>query len=136
VSLVYSVENIYRDGGASWLMQDSFAGVIRKLVDTTGQPLWQPGITQGLIPGQPDTLLGYPIYRTPFLSAVGTAAGTPMAFGNWADGFVIRDAGTVRIERSIDFAFSTDLVTIRAVVRTDAKVRDQRAINVALAPTT
>lgn len=132
VDLVFSVEDIYRDGGAAWLMQDSFRGVIRKLVDTTGQPLWQPSN----IAGVPDSLLGYPIFTTPFLSAVGTAAGTPMAFGNFGEGFVIRDVGSVRVERSDDFAFSSDLVTWRAIIRTDSKVRDQRAINVGRAPTT
>lgn len=131
VTLVYSVEDIYRDGGAAWLMQDSFAGVIRRIVDTTGQPIWQPGMQAG----EPDRLLGYPIFKTPFLSAVGTAAGTPMAFGNFGEGYVIRDVGTVRIERSDEYAFNTDTVTWRAVLRTDAKVRDERAINVAIAPT-
>lgn len=129
--LVYSVEDIYRDGGAAFLMQDSFAGVIRKVVDTTGRPIWQPS----MIAGEPDTLMGYPIFRTPFLSAVGTAAGTPMAFGNFREGYVIRDVGSVRIERSDEYAFNVDQVTWRAVLRTDARVRDQRAINVALAPT-
>ena len=131
VSLVYSVEDIYRDGGAAFLMQDSFAGVIRRIVDTTGQPIWQPS----LIAGEPDRLLGYPIFKTPFLSAVGTAAGTPMAFGNFGEGYVIRDVGTIRVERSDEFAFNTDQVTWRAVLRTDGRVRDERAINVALAPT-
>ena len=132
VDIVFSVEDIYRDGGASWLMQDSFRGVIRKLVDSQQRPLWEPSVQVGV----PDTLLGYPIYTTPFLSAVGTAAGTPMAFGNWREGYVIRDVGSVRIERSDEYAFNQDMVTWRAILRTDAKVRDQLAINVALAPLT
>jgi HK97 family phage major capsid protein len=113
-------------------MQDSFRGVIRKLVDTTGQPIWQPSN----IAGNPDTLLGYPIYTTPFLSAVGTAAGTPIGFGNWSEAITIRDVGTIRVERSDEFAFSTDLVSYRAILRTDSRIMDQRAANVALAPTT
>lgn len=131
VNLVYSCEDIYRDGGASWLMQDSFAGVIRRITDTTGQPIWQPGMQAG----EPDRLLGYPIFKSPFMSAVGTAAGTPMAFGNWGEGYVIRDVGTIRVERSDEFAFNTDTVTWRAVLRTDGRIRDSRAIKVALAPT-
>jgi HK97 family phage major capsid protein len=132
VDVVFSVEDIYRDGGAAWLMQDSFRAVIRKMVDSTGQPIWQPSNIAGL----PDTLLGYPIYTTPYLSAVGTAAGTPMAFGNWAEGLTIRDVGTIRVERSDDFAFDRDTVTWRAILRTDSRVVDQRAINAVLAPTT
>jgi HK97 family phage major capsid protein len=132
VDLVFSVEDVYRDGGASFLMQDSFRGVIRKLTDTAGNPIWQPTVAAGV----PDTLLGYPIFTTPFLTAVGTAAGTPMAFGNWAEGYVIRDVGSIRVEQSGEYAFDKDLVTWRAVLRTDAKVRDQKAINVAKAPTT
>lgn len=132
VSLVYSVDELYRSAGAGWLMQDSFAGVIRKIVDTTGRPIWEPS-TQA---GQPDRLLGYPVYTTPFLSAVGTAAGTPMAFGSFAEGYIIRDVGSVRIERSDEYAFANDLVSWRAVLRTDGRVQDARAIKVALAPTT
>lgn len=132
VSLVYSVDELYRSMGASWLMQDSFAGVIRKITDTTGRPIWEPSSQAG----QPDRLLGYPVFTTPFLSAVGTAAGTPMAFGAFSEGYVIRDVGSVRIERSDEYAFANDLVSWRAVLRTDGKVQDARAIKVALAPTT
>lgn len=132
VTLTFSVEDVYRDGGAAFLMQDSFRGVIRKITDSYGQPLWQPSVQAGV----PDTLLGYPIFTTPFLTAVGTAAGTPMAFGNFGEGFVIRDVGSIRIEQSADFSFDKDLVTWRGVIRTDSKVRDQKAINVAKAPTT
>jgi hypothetical protein len=35
--------------------------VIRKLKDTTGRPIWTPGLRDGIALGQPDTLLGYPV---------------------------------------------------------------------------
>jgi HK97 family phage major capsid protein len=51
-----------------------------------------------------------------------------VAFGDFQAGFVIRDAGSIRIERSDDYAFANDLVTWRAVLRTDSDLRDANAI--------
>lgn len=133
VDLTYSVENIYRDRpGTAFLMRDATVGLIRRIVDTTGRPIFEPSMQAG----EPDRLLGFPIYKTPFLGAAGTAAGTLIVFGNFTDGYAIRDAGTMRLERSDEYAFNTDLVTWRAIMRTDGRVRDQRALNVALNPTT
>jgi len=51
----------------------------------------------------------------------------PIAFGDFG-GYVIRDVTPVRFERSDDFAFGTDLVSFRAIFRTDGKQLDQNAI--------
>ena len=100
-------------------MADAFEGSIRKLTDTQGRPLWQPVV----VAGEPDTLLGYPVVDDRWLSAAGTAAGTAALFGDFS-AFGIRDAGRVRIERSDDFAFSSDVVTFRAIIRTDSDMLD------------
>lgn len=114
IDLVYSVNPVARRG-AQFFTLDTNAAKIRKITDTTGRPLWEPSN----IVGTPDTLLGYPVIEDPNVAAFATAGGTAMAFGNFR-GFYIRDVGTLRFERSDDFAFSSDLVTFRAVLRTDS----------------
>lgn len=58
VDLVHSVDIAYRqNGNCRWMLNDASVKVIRKIKDSTGQPIWAPGMQAG----QPDTLLGFPI---------------------------------------------------------------------------
>jgi HK97 family phage major capsid protein len=121
--LVYSLGDPGYRQNASFLMRDQTAGRIRNLTNTSGDFLWQPAVTAG----QPDRLLGFPVVIDPFVAATGTAVNS-VAFGDFAAGFVIRDAGSIRIERSDEVAFLNDLATWRAILRTDSDVRDQNAM--------
>jgi HK97 family phage major capsid protein len=70
------------------------------------------------------------------MGAVGTAASTAIAFGDWS-AFVIGQVGTVNIAASTDFAFSSDLTTYRATFRTASNLPDLTgAIKKAISPTT
>lgn len=118
--LFYSVIAPYRASRqAAWLCRDATMAVLRKIKDTTGQYIFQPS----LVLGTPDTMMGKPIYTDPFMPAVATGAKW-LAFGDFSQ-FFIRIAGGVRFERSDEFAFSTDLVTFRAVMRADSILVDQ-----------
>ena len=76
IDLIYKLKRPYRTN-AVFLTADSTLAAIRKLKDSTGQYLWQPALTAG----EPDRLLGYPVYTTAFVPAV--AAGQPvLAFGD------------------------------------------------------
>jgi HK97 family phage major capsid protein len=102
------------------------------MVDGNGRPLWEPSVQVG----QPDRILGFPVLTDPNLTAVGTAAGTPIAFGDWST-FYIRDVGSVRLERSDDYAFANDLVTWRCIFRTDSDLIDATgSLKRVMAPTT
>lgn len=121
VDLVYSVNQEYRANGAQWFMKDASAGALRKLVDSQNRPLWEPSLQVG----QPGNLLGYPVITDPNMAAFATAAATgkPILFGDFSS-FYIRDVGTVRLERSDDYAFDKDLVTWRCIFRTDSDLVD------------
>jgi len=121
--LVYSLGDPGYRANASFLMRDATAGKIRNLVNTSGDFLWQPSVQAG----QPDRLLGFPVVTDPNIAATAINANS-VAFGDFQAGFVIRDAGSIRIDRSDDFAFSADLATWRAVLRTDSDLRDANAI--------
>lgn len=123
IDLYHSVSPRYRARG-SWLANDLTTAKVRKFKDSTGQYLWQPA----LVAGQPDTFLSRPWISHPAV-AVQAANSKSVAFGDFR-GYAIRDVNTVRFERSDEFAWSSDLVSFRAVWRTDGKTLDTAAIKV------
>lgn len=119
IDLFYSVISPYRASGSTkWIMKDSTVAVARKLKDTTGQYIWQPGLTADA----PDTILGKQVLTDPNVAATALAAKSVL-FGDFSQ-FFIRLAGGVRFERSDDYAFNTDLVTFRALLRADSALVD------------
>lgn len=119
IDLFHSVIAPYRQSSAChWMMNDSTAGVIRKIKTTEGQYIWQPSV----IVGQPDTILGKPVLTDPNVADVGLGAKS-VIFGDFSQYFV-RLAGGFRFERSDEFAFSNDLVTFRALMRADSALVD------------
>jgi HK97 family phage major capsid protein len=123
IDLFYSVKAPYRASSAChWMMADSTAAVVRKLKTSTGEYAWQPSV----VAGQPDVILGKPVIIDPNVPAVAENAKS-ILFGDFSTYFV-RLAGGVRFERSDDFAFDTDVVTFRAIVRGDGDLADTSAI--------
>lgn len=119
IDLHYSVIEPYRMSQACvWLMRDATVGAARKLKSTDGQYLWQPGLQAGA----PDLLLGKRVVTDPNVAAVALSARS-VAFGDFSQYFV-RLAGGVRFERSDEFAFGTDLVSFRALLRADGNLID------------
>ena len=117
IDMEYSVIAPYRQSRSCyWLAADQTMGALRKLTDTVGRPLWEPST----VLGSPDLLLGKPLVADPFMPAYGTNA-TSIAFGDFSQYFV-RMVGGVRFERSDDFAFGSDLVSFRAIIRADGQL--------------
>ncbi len=85
IDLMYSLPPAYRNSGA-WMLNSTSVATIRKLKDTVGQYLWQPG----LIAGQPATILGRPVIEAIDMPDIG--AGTfPIVFGDFNMGYRIYD---------------------------------------------
>jgi HK97 family phage major capsid protein len=119
IDLFYSVIAPYRaSSSAYWVTKDSSLASIRKLKDTTNQYIWQPSLQAGA----PDLLLGKALVTDPNVAAPAVNAKS-VIFGDMSQYFV-RMAGGVRFERSDDFAFNTDLVTFRCLLRADAALVD------------
>lgn len=118
IDLMFSVISPYR-ANAAWLCKDATLGAIRKLKDGAQRYLFDPAATFGA----PDTLLGKPIYSDANMASVALSAKSVL-FGDFSAYFV-RIAGGVRFERSDDYAFNTDQVVFRCVIRADAEMTDQ-----------
>ena len=120
VDLEYSVIAPYRQSRSCyWLAADKTIGGFRKITDTVGRPIWEPSA----VLGSPDLLLGKPLVADPFMPAMATSAKS-IAFGDFSQ-FFVRLVGGVRFERSDDFAFGSDLVTFRAILRGDGTLVDR-----------
>lgn len=117
IDLYYSVLSSYRQN-ATWMMRDATIAAVRKLKDTTNQYIWTPGLA-----GSPDTIMGRPVVSDPNVAAVALSAKS-VIFGDFGAYFV-RIAGGIRFERSSDFAFNTDQITFKAVLRGDGVLADQ-----------
>lgn len=117
IDLFFSVIGPYRRN-AYWMMNDSTLAQVRKLKDADGQYLWEPSLRQGV----PDRLLGRPVITDHNIAAPAVGAKT-VVFGDFS-GYYIRDVGSMRFERSTDYAFGSDLVTFRSIMRTDGKLVD------------
>lgn len=114
IDLVYSLDAAARRlPGFGIMGSTSAVAQLRKLQDGGGNYVWQPS----LIEGQPDRVLGYPVYENPSMAAVATSAKSLIA-GHFPS-YMVRQVGGIRLDRSDDFAFSSGLVTFRATFRVD-----------------
>lgn len=121
IDLQHSIVSRYRRN-ATWLMNDLSVAKVRKLKDSGGQYLWQPGLQAG----SPDLLLGKPIVTDPNVAAMAASAKS-IVYGDFSS-YYIRDVQSVSFERSDDYAFANDLVTFRAIIRTDGDLVDENAV--------
>lgn len=119
--LVFSVLEEYADRGA-WILNRTSLAKVAKLKDSQGQPVWQPGLAVGA----PDTIVGRPVFTDPNMPVMAANAKS-IAFGDF-NGYAVRIVRGVRLERSDEFAFTSDLSTFKAVLRTDGKLVDTNAI--------
>jgi HK97 family phage major capsid protein len=118
-NLVGSVAEPYAQAPtAAFIMRNASDIIVRKLRDTTGQPV------QGL--GTRGQILGYPSFVDPFMPAMANTVES-IAFGEMAKYFV-RIVNGVRFERSDEFRFQDDLVAFRCILRLDGALVDTGAV--------
>jgi HK97 family phage major capsid protein len=120
VSLFYGRAAPYRERG-SWQMNGTSLAQTRNMRDTTGQPIWQPSTQVG----QPETLLGRPVYENPAM-ANGSAA-KAVAFGDFHAYHVARVV-PIRVDLSIHYKYNTDQIALRTVERVDGDLTDAIAV--------
>lgn len=120
IDLVHSLKAGHRQG-ASWVMNSKTLAQVRKLKAADGSFLWQPGLMEG----QPNRLLGYPVVEAEDMPDV--AAGTlPIAFGNFRAGYLIAERTATSILR--DPFTNKPFVHFYATKRIGGQVLDSDAI--------
>lgn len=123
IDLIYSLRPTYRRG-AVFVVNDLAVKALRKLKDNNGQYLWQDALRAG----EPTTLLGYPVNVEPNMPTPDVGA-TPVAFGNFARGYLIREVGGVRIARLGErYLADEGKIGYLAWRRVDGKLLDTEAV--------
>lgn len=123
IDLFYSVGPQYRRSPkAAWLFRDATLAAVRKLKDGANRYLFDD-VTAGPLGNAEGRLLGKPVYTDPNIAAVALSAKSAV-FGDFSK-FVVRLVDGVRFERSDDYAFNSDEVAFRAVIRGDSVLLDQ-----------
>lgn len=122
IDLVYAVASPYRRRGAAFQMRSSTLAAVRKLKTTDNQYLWAPGLQNG----QPDTLLGYPVYENPDIVATATGAKS-IIFGDMS-AYYVRQVRGIDFARDDSVGFVNDLITFRVTWRGDGNLPDSAAV--------
>jgi HK97 family phage major capsid protein len=117
---VHSLKSGYRQG-AVFVMNSATLARIRKFKTTDGAFLWQPG----LVSGQPDTLLGYPVVEAEDMPAIAGNSHS-VAFGNFREGYLIAERSATSILR--DPFTNKPFVHFYATKRIGGQVMNSEAI--------
>lgn len=120
IDLVHTMKAGHRQG-ASWVMNSATLAEVRKLKTADGAFLWQPG----LVEGQPDRLLGYPVVEAEDMPDIAAGA-FPIAFGNFKAGYLIAERSATTILR--DPFTNKPFVHFYATRRVGGQVLDSAAI--------
>jgi len=115
IDLIYALKSPYRRN-AVFLMKDVTVSALRKLKDSNGAYLWQPSVQAG----QPDRLLGYPLYTSPYVPAA-EAGSLPIAFGDFTNYWIADRMGRT-VQRLNELYAGNGQVGFIAAERVDGKV--------------
>ena len=123
IDLYHSLLTPYRKN-AVWLMNDSTVQYLRKLKDGNGQYLWQAS----LVAGQPDTILGRPVYVSRYMPEIQAGAKT-ILFGDTKYYWIADRQG--RSFRRLDELFAVNgQVGFRGSERVDGRLILPEAVKV------
>ncbi len=124
LNTIYALKRPYRRN-AAFLMNDATLAVIRKFKDANNAYMWQPSYTAG----EPDSLLGYPIYTSPYAPTIATNGKPILAFGDFSY-YNVADRGTRSIQILNELFATNDLVGFLMKERVDGLLLLPEAIHV------
>lgn len=118
INLVYTLKRPYRKK-AAFIMNDKNLAVLRKLKDANDQYLWQPSLKEG----EPEILLGYPVYTSAYAPA------DAIAFGDFSY-YNIGDRGSRSFKKLTELFAGNDMVGFVAKERVDGKLILPEAVQI------
>lgn len=118
INLVYSLKRPYRKK-AAFIMNDQAIASIRTFKDNNGVYMWQPALTAG----EPDKLLGYSVYTSPFCPV------NKMAFGDFSY-YNIGDRGTRSFKQLTELFAGNGMIGYVAKERVDGKLILPEAVQI------
>jgi len=121
IDLELSVLANFRQGGL-YMFSDATLATLRKVKDTTGQYLWQPG----LLAGAPNQLNGHGYVINNYMPAPAANAKS-ILFGDFREGFVVRRVRDVQLLRLAERYADYLQVGFLAFNRADSKQQNAQA---------
>lgn len=121
INLEYKLSRPYRRN-AAWLINDATLAQIRKFKDSTSNYIWQPSY----VASEPDRLLGYPIYTTPYMPKA-ESGNFALAFGDFSY-YNIADRQGRAFQRLDELYAANGMTGFLLKERVDGKLIDNSAI--------
>ena len=118
MNLVYALKRPYRKNSA-FIMNDQIIATIRTFKDGNGAYMWQPSYQAG----EPDKLLGYPVYTSPF------APEDAISFGDYSY-YNIGDRGTRSFKQLTELFAGNGMIGFIAKERVDGKLILPEAVQI------
>lgn len=118
INLIHALKRPYRKN-AAFIMNDKLIATVRKLKDGNGSYMWQPSYQVG----EPDTLLGYPVYTSAF------APEGKIAFGDFSY-YNIGDRGTRSFKQLTELFAGNGMIGFVAKERVDGKLILPEAVQI------
>lgn len=123
INLIYALKRPYRKN-AAFITNDQTLAVLRKLKDANQAYIWQPSYQAG----EPDRLLGYPVYTSAFVPTI-QAAKPVIAFGDYSY-YNIGDRGTRSFAELKELFAGNGMVGFVAKERVDGKLVLPEAVQI------
>lgn len=124
------LNQLIRSGSFAYLANPTTMGYLKKLVDSTGRPLWQTS----LIEGRPDLLNGYRVVDSTLVPSnltKGTSnTCSAFIFGDWSELLIGEWAAVEVLSNPYGSGFSSGGIQIRALQNLDITVRRKNAFSV------
>jgi len=115
--LIYSLDGAIRSKNTFGLqMNGKSISATRKLKDNYGRYLFEPALSAE----KRDLIGGYTVYENPAMPDIATGAKSVIA-GDLAS-YYVRSVGGIRLDRSDDYQFGSDLTTFRFTYRVDGNL--------------
>lgn len=118
INLIHALKRPYRKG-AVFILNDKTIAAIRKLKDNNGAYMWQPSYQVG----EPDRLLGYPVYTSQF------APENRIAFGDFSY-YNIGDRGARSFKQLTELFAGNGMIGFVAKERVDGKLILKEAVQI------
>lgn len=118
INLVYALSRPYRKN-AAFIMNDQTIATIRTFKDGNGAYMWQPSYQEK----EPDRILGYPVYTSPFAPA------DAIAFGDYSY-YNIGDRGTRSFKQLNEVFAGNGMIGFVAKERVDGKLILPEAVQI------
>jgi HK97 family phage major capsid protein len=114
LDLIYSLDGALRQKSTFGLQMNAKSiAAVRKLKDSQNRYLFDPALSAE----KRDLIGGYQVFENPAMADPGLGAKSVIAGDLSA--YYVRTVGGIRLDRSDDYAFGSDLTTFRFTMRTD-----------------